>query len=123
MSITIDRSNVPTAYGNPGTSEVTQATQTANSNAAPVVSPVALSQAAEAVKPPEPAKTPGGAVAKHRDGVTITYDTTAGVTVLKSFDTKGNLVTQVPPAQLLKTMELEGRNRNETKGLVINTKV
>jgi hypothetical protein len=122
MSLAIDTGIAPNTYGNQGANEIAQATQTVKSSDAPVSQPIVQSQAAEGFKAQEPVKQPGGTIAKHRDAVTITYDTTAGVTVFKSFDSKGNLVTQVPPTQLLKTMELEGKSKEEIKGQVINTK-
>ena len=124
MGLTIDTGIAANTYGNTGATEIAQAQamQTVKSSDAPVSQPVVQSQAAESVKAQEPAKPPGATAVKHRDAITITYDAIAGVTVFKSFDSKGNLVTQVPPTQLLKTMELEGKNKEEIKGQVINTK-
>jgi hypothetical protein len=128
MGLSIDTGIAPGAYGTAGANTVaqTQTAATAKGNSAaalqPAAQPVLENQAAEVAKPREAVKPGGGTFAKHRDAVTITYDSQAGVTVLKSFDSKGNVVTQVPPAQLLKTMELEGKSLEEIKGQVINTK-
>jgi len=96
---------------------------------APTVAPAVPNKAAEATRTQNTAKAevsakkPGAMAAKTTDAVTITYDALAGVNVFKAFDSKGNLVIQVPPTQLLKTMELEGKNAEETKGQLINTKI
>jgi hypothetical protein len=126
------------AYGNAASTGTTvrapQPAPTATATAeapvvAPSVAPAVPNKAAEAAqaqntaKAEDTARKPGAMASKPKDAVTITYDALAGVNVFKAFDTKGNLVLQVPPAQLLKTMELEGKNAEETKGQLINTKI
>jgi len=127
MGLTIDTGLAPSAYGNAGISTPATAPapepEPAKATPVAVTQPVAENQATELAKVREPVKKPEAAAAKNRDAVTISYDSQAGVNVFKSFDSKGYVVTQVPPAQLLKTMELEGKTQEEIKGLVINTKV
>ena len=123
MGLTIDKSLAPVAYGNMGTSGVTRADSGVKSNDTPGSQRVTQGDIAELDKAKAPVKQPEANTSNHKDGITITYDNLAGVTVFKSFDSKGDVVTQAPPAQLLKTMELEGTNNEEAKGQIINKKV
>ncbi len=137
MGISITTGVAPAAYANTGATTTAPAQTTAAQTPAPA--PAATSQPAKAVQAPtvqtavqsqaaesaqarEEAKKPGGSTVKHKDAVTITYDSQAGVNVFKSYDSKGNVVVQVPPSQLLKTMQLEGKSSEEITGKLINTK-
>ena len=131
MGLTITTGVAPAAYvssGATGTAATSpapaqtpapEAVQTAPS---PTVQTAVQSQAAETAQAKTEAVKTGGEGIKHKDAVTITYDNQAGVNVFKSYDSKGNVVIQVPPSQLLKTMELEGKSKEEILGQVINTK-
>jgi len=135
MGISITTGVAPAAYSNTGAATTAPAqttaaqtpapaatSQPAKAVQAPTVQTAVQSQAAEKAQAQQEAKKPGGATVKHKDAVTITYDSQAGVNVFKSYDSKGNVVVQVPPSQLLKTMQLEGKSQEEITGKLINTK-
>jgi hypothetical protein len=135
MGISITTGVAPAAYANTGATTAAPAqttaaqtpapaatSQPAKAVQAPTVQTAVQSQAAESAQAREEAKQPGSATVKHKDAVTITYDNQAGVNVFKSYDSKGNVVVQVPPSQRLKTMQLEGKSSEEISGKLINTK-
>jgi uncharacterized FlaG/YvyC family protein len=122
MSLTIDKGVVPGAYDNMVASGITRADTDVKVNDTDSVRPVAQSNPAELEKVKDPVKQPEAKTSKHKDAITLTYDNLADVTVIKSFDSKGNVVTQLPPAQLLKSMELEGKQDEVGKGQIINKK-
>jgi Rieske Fe-S protein len=135
MGISITTGVAPAAYANTGATTAAPAQtaaaktpapaatpQPAKAAQAPTVQTAVQSQAAEKAQAQQDAKKPGSAAVKHKDAVTITYDSQAGVNVFKEYDSKGNVVVQVPPSQLLKTMQLEGKSNEEITGKLINTK-
>jgi hypothetical protein len=124
MNITIDKSIAPGTYDNLETSGAARAQEVAKPIETRVIQPVEQNNNTDES---EKVKTPATQTAEntsiHKDTFTLTYDNLAGISVLKSFDSKGNVVTQTPPAQHLKMMELEGRDDEEAKGNIISEQV
>jgi hypothetical protein len=124
MSITIDKSIAPATYDNLETSGAARAQEVVKPNETRVMQQVVENNNAdesEKVKTPATQSTENTSI--HKDTFTLTYDNLAGISVLKSFDSKGNVVTQTPPAQHLKMMELDGRDDEEAKGNIISKQV
>lgn len=58
-----------------------------------------------------------------KGSVVFEYDALSRASIVKFLDMKGNVISQVPPEQYLKTLQMRGSSPEDEKGTLVNKKV